>query len=108
MPNYKRRFTKDEFAKELFIHLRDMPPGHLRAHDKLEEIAKWKADHYSRALDALDAATERVRKIAASHPDPRVQREAEAAVKQINDAINAYGEASMSGNSEWNPVWNAE
>lgn len=103
MPNYKRRFTKEEFQQELFTHLKDMPPGHLHAHDKLEQIAQWKAEHYSRALEALDRAAERIRKVAHAHPDPAFQQDAENALTEINDAINAYGEASLSGNSRWEP-----
>lgn len=107
MANYKRRFTKEEFRKELFTHLRDMPPQYLHKHENLEEIAKVKAEHYSRALDALDAAMDRVRKIASTHQDAEAQKDADLALKEINDAINAYGEASMSGNSSWD-IFNSE
>ena len=108
MANFKRRFTKEEFQKELFTHLKDMPPGYLRAHDKLEQITQWKADHYSTALAALDSAAERLKKLAESHPDAAARQEAESGVKEINEAIDAYGEASLSGNSVWNPIWNSE
>lgn len=103
MAKYKRRFTKEDFQKELFTHLKDMPPGHLKAHDKLEQIAQWKAEHYARALDALDRAAERMKKVAETHPDPSARLEAENAMTEISDAVNAYGEASLSGNSRWEP-----
>lgn len=108
MPNYNRRFTKEEFQKELFTHLKDMPPGHMQAPKKLEENARQKAEHYARALDALDSVAERIKKIAASHPDETVRAEADAAVKEIDEAINAYGEASMTGNSGWGGTYNSE
>lgn len=101
MPNYKRRFTKDEFKQELVNHLRDMPPGLSRAQDRLEAHAELKAAHYEQALAALDAAMERVQRIAASHPDESARLEADAAIKEINSAIETYGEASMVQNSIW-------
>jgi len=100
MANYKRRFTKEEFQKEMFTHLRDIPPGHLKNPKKLEESAAYKAEHYAQALDALDAAVARIKKLAESAPEEN-KAEADAAVKEISDAINAYGEAAMSGNSSW-------
>lgn len=102
MANYKRRFTKDEFKNELMAHLRDAPAG-FQAKDRLERHAELKAGHYERALVALDSATERLRKIAATHPDEGARKDAEAAVSEINSAIDAYGEAAMDQNSQWEP-----
>lgn len=101
MANFKRRFTKEEFKKEMFTHLKDIPPGHLKNPKKLEESAEYKASHYSEALKALDAAAARIRKMAEASQDANAKTEADAAIKEINDAINAYGEAAMSGNSTW-------
>lgn len=108
MPNYNRRFTKDEFKKEMFTHLKDMPPGYLKAPKKLEEVAEWKAEHYERALNALDSAAARLKKIADTHQDDSARKEAESGLNEITNAINAYGEASMSGNSKWEPYQGAE
>ncbi len=101
MTNYKRRFTKDEFKQELVNHLRDMPPGLARARGRLEAHAEMKAAHYEKALAALDAAMERVQRIAASHPDEGARQEADSAIREINAAIETYGEASMAQNSSW-------
>lgn len=101
MADYKRRFTKDEFKNEMFTHLRDIPPGHLKNPKKLEESAEYKAAHYEKALEALDAAMARITKMAESSQDETASAEAELAIREINDAINAYGEAAMSGNSSW-------
>lgn len=102
MPNpYERRFTQEEFIDKLFEHLRDLPPGHMQAPAKIRANVEWKAGYYASALAALDEAAARVRNIAASHPDPQMRTEAETAVQEINTAIDAYGAASMSGNSTW-------
>lgn len=100
MANYKRRFTKDEFKKELMAHLRDAPKG-FQAKERLEKHAEVKAGHYERALQALDAATNRLRKIAETHPDDSARQEANLCVQEIEEAVNAYGEASMDQNSHW-------
>lgn len=101
MPDYKRRFSKDEFKQELLTHLMDMPADHLRNPKKLSAVAETKADHYASALAALDAAMDKVRKIAETHPDPVARQQADSAVTEINSAIDSYGEASLSQNSQW-------
>lgn len=100
MADYKRRFTKEEFKRELMAHLRDAPKG-FQAKDRLEAHAEIKAEHYERALKALDSAAERLRKIAATHPDETARVEADTGLREIEEAINAYGEASMDQNSQW-------
>lgn len=102
MANYKRRFTKEQFKQELFTHLHDMPRGHYRSKKHLEENAAMKAEHYQQALEALDSAADRLRNLAQTHSDAEAKKEADTAVSEINAAIEAYGEASMAGNSEWN------
>lgn len=101
MANYKKRFTKEEFKKELMQHMSDMPPGFLKARDKLDKHVEDKANHYIAALAALDAAADKLRSVAASHPDPSARQDADEALKKIDDAINAYGDASMSWNNGW-------
>lgn len=101
MPNYKRRFTKEEFKQELASHLRDVPPGLLKAPHRLAAHTELKAGHYEAALAALDAAVARVRQIAATHPDEQARQEADTAIREINDAIDTYGEAAMVQNSNW-------
>lgn len=99
MANFKRRFTKDEFKQELFEHLRSIPPGHLNAPKKLEAHAEKKAEHYVQALAALDRAAERLRAMAADNPG--LQADTDACIKEINDAVDTYGEVSLYGNSIW-------
>lgn len=101
MSKYKRRFTKDEFKQELLTHLHDMPKGHFQSKKHLEKNATIKAEHYDRALAALDSVADRLRKIASTHPEASARQEADSALVEINNAIDAYGEASMSGNSNW-------
>lgn len=99
MTDYKKRFTKDEFKRELVEHLRAMPPGHLQSPAKLEPNAEKKAEHYAQALAALDRAADKLRAMAASNPE--LKSDADEAIKEINDAIDTYGEVSMSGNGSW-------
>lgn len=99
MANYRRRFTRDEFKKELVAHLADAPRGLSR--QKLEEHAERKAAHYEQALHALDAVAERLKKLAETHPDETAKTDAEEALKQIDEAISAYGMAAMDQNSQW-------
>lgn len=100
MNNFKRRFSKDEFTRELAEHLRALKPADLQAPHKLEANAARKAEHYSAAIAALDRAAERIRQMAATNPE--LQQDADEAVKEINEAIDTYGEASLYGNGSWN------
>lgn len=100
MADYKRRFTRDEFKKELIEHLSDAPKG-FRAKNKLEKHAELKAGHYEQALRSLDVVAEKLRKLAESHPEAEAKADAEEALKQIDEAINAYGMAAMDQNSHW-------
>lgn len=99
MANFKRRFTKDEFKKELTEHLGAIPPGHLKAPAKLEAHAEKKAEHYAQAVAALDRAAERLRAMAAANPV--MKTDTDACIKEINDAVDTYGEASLYGNGQW-------
>lgn len=101
MPNYRRRFSKEEFKNELISHLRDIPPGLARAPKRLEAHAELKAAHYEAALKALDDAVEKLRNIAAKNTDPQTQQDAKLAIQRISEAVDTYGEASMSQNSIW-------
>lgn len=100
MSKFKRRFSKDEFSHELAEHLRALKPADLQAPKKLEANAARKAQHYSAAVAALDRAADRIRQMAAANPE--LQQEADEAVKEINSAIDTYGEASLYGNRSWN------
>ena len=101
MVDYRKRFTKAEFADELHKHLETCPPGFLQAKDKLAKHVQAKTDKYMEALAALDRAAEKMRTVAASHPDAKARLDADAAVKEIDTAISAYGEASMVFNNDW-------
>lgn len=99
MTNYRRRFTKDEFKKELMEHLGAMPPGHLQAPHKLDSNAERKAELYTQALAALDRAADRIRQMASANPE--LKPHADDAIREIDDAVDTYGEVSMSGNGSW-------
>ncbi|MDX1461153.1 MAG: hypothetical protein R3348_08870 [Xanthomonadales bacterium] len=108
MGKFAKRFTKEEFKKELTEHLSAMPKGHFRSPAKIEEHAEWKAEYYERALKALDDAKEKLANIADSHPDAGAKEDAKAAMKRIDDAVNAYGDASLNQNSEWDGPWQVD
>ena len=101
MVDYRKRFTKEEFADELQKHLEKCPPGFLQAKDKLANHVQAKSEKYMEALAALDRAAEKMRTVAATHPDAQARQDADAAVKEIDTAISAYGEASMMFNHDW-------
>lgn len=108
MGKFAKRFSKEEFKKELTEHLSAMPKGHFRSPAKLEKHAEWKAEYYQRALDALDEAKEKLERIAKSHPEQSARDEAGAAIKKIDEAVNAYGDASLNQNSDWNNPWQVD
>ena len=100
MGEFNRRFTKEEFAEELAKHLKSMPPGHLKAPKKIEEHAAKKAEYYANALNALDEAKKQLENIRENAPDKT--DDLEAAIKKIDEGINAYGDAALNENSIWN------
>lgn len=99
MKKYRKRFTKEEFKKELVDHIKSKP---AKYDDKqFEKYADKKAGHYLEALESLDQATKKIRQIAANHPDPQAKKEADFAIRQIEDSIAAYGDAVFDYNSSW-------
>lgn len=108
MGKYAKRFSKDDFKKELVEHLASMPKQYFASKKHLEEHAAKKAEYYSRALTALDEASERLKRIADTHPEPGAREDADAALKKIDEAISAYGDASLNQNNSWNEPFNVE
>jgi uncharacterized protein YyaL (SSP411 family) len=101
MAKFDRRFTRDEFVKEMVTHLKDMPPGFTQSRKNLEAIAEYKAEQYQKAIEALDMAANKLKKLNEANTDPTIKQETEAAIKSIDEAISAYGVASFGFNSQW-------
>lgn len=108
MGKYAKRFKKEDFKKELAEHLMSMPKEYFGSRKHIEEHAGKKAEYYSRALAALDEASDRLKRIAETHKDESAKKEAKLALKKIDEAINAYGDASMNQNHDWNNPFHVE
>ena len=101
MPNYRKRFTLKEFQEAYAKHLGDVPPGLLKSKKRLEAVAGIKAAYYEQALASLDEAVARIREMAVKDSNGLLQDDAEAAIKEINTAIDTFGESSLVKNSHW-------
>lgn len=108
MGKYNRRFSKEEYKQELAKHLLSMPKQYFASRKHIEEHAQKKAEYYDRALKALDEAIARVKRIAETHPEVTAREDADAALKKIDEAIGAYGDASMNQNQDWNNPFDIE
>lgn len=99
MKKFDKRFTKEEFKKELVEHLKTMPADLKPA--QLEKHAEVKAEHYARANQRLDEAVNALKSLAASTTDAGEKQKIDLAIKRVDEAIAAYGEASLAYNSQW-------
>lgn len=93
MSQYRKRFTEEEFAKELHSHLKATPKDFTD--DQLAKQAQAKARHYKKAVDELDGVSKRLKQLAEKHGDETLRKEVNFSIKRIERAIGAYGEASM-------------
>lgn len=93
MSKYRKRFSEDEFARELRDHIKSMPSDFTEK--QLEQQAKHKARHYKKAVDELDNVSRRLKKLAEKHGDDELKKEVDFSISRIERAIGAYGEASM-------------
>lgn len=100
MADFKKRFTRQEFVKELKEHLESVPTE--AAHRGLiQKNAEHKANKYTEALRLLDQVSATLAEVASKTEDPSLKKKAEASIKQVDDAINTYGETSLDFNSVW-------
>lgn len=93
MSKYRKRFSEDEFAKELYDHIKATPTDFDDS--KLEKQVKAKARHYKKAVDELDGVSKRLKKLAEKYSDDEMRKEIDFSIQRIERAIGAYGEATM-------------
>lgn len=99
MQKFNKRFSQEEFKKELVEHLKSKPLD--LTDEQLEKHAATKAEHYAQALAHIDHVSDHLKKIAANLPDEASKTELDLALKKLDEAIEAYGEASLSFNNSW-------
>lgn len=57
--------------------------------------AKKRAQNYNRGEKLMKQASATLNKVAASHPNPKMRKQAKRAVAQLKQAHDAFGSASM-------------
>ena len=62
---------------------------------KAAASAKKRAQNYNRGDKLMKQASKTLSKVAASHPNPKVRKQAKRAVTQLKQAHAAFGSASM-------------
>lgn len=96
--NYRRRFGRDEMRNELVKHFQSIPEqGRGKA---LEAAAEAKSQRYEEALKHLDNLRQRLQ--AAAEQDSSLRELADSGIREIDEAIDAYGEAALVVNHSWN------
>lgn len=105
MSKYKKRFSEKEYADELLEHIKAKPSD--LPEDRLEKHARDKAKHYAKALENLDHAVKRLKKIYETQKDPEIKKEIEFSIKTIDESIGEFGEASMVYNNEYH-TWSED
>lgn len=93
MSQYRKRFTEEEFAKELHEHIKAIPKDFTD--EQLAKQTRAKARHYKKAIDELDGVSKRLKQLAEKHGDDALRKEVDFSISRIERAIGAYGEASM-------------
>jgi len=62
---------------------------------KAAASAKKRAQNYNRGDKLIKQVSKTLSKLAASHPNPKLRKQAKRAVTQLNQAHDAFGSASM-------------
>ena len=93
MAGKKSRKSKKTFSPASF---------HKQAHNraqkrakKLAANAKKRAQNYTRGDKLMKQVSKTLDKVAASHPNPKIRKQAKRAVTQLKQAHAAFGSASM-------------
>lgn len=80
---------------------------HLQKRAKKKAIGeKRRAQHYSRGDKLLKKVSSTLKKIAAAHPNSASRKQAKLALRQLNDAHTAFGDACMCQGS--GPTFNGD
>lgn len=93
MAGKKRRKSKKSLSPASF-HKQAQRRAQKRA-KKLAKKAKERAQHYNRGDKLIAQVSKTLNKVAASHPNPGVRKQAKRAVTQLKQAHAAFGSASM-------------
>lgn len=93
MSQYRKRFTEEEFAKELHEHIKATPKDFTD--EQLAKQTRAKARHYKKAIDELDSVSKRLKQLAEKYNDDTLRKEVDFSINRIERAIGAYGEASL-------------
>lgn len=62
---------------------------------KAAASAKKRAQHYAKGDKLVKQVSKTLQSIAKSHPDPKAKKQARLALKQLDQAHNAFGSAGM-------------
>lgn len=102
MNHYRRRFSRDEFSRELRDHIASKPE--TLTDDELDTHVQNKAMHYEEAITRLDRVKHtiaRLRDEADRAQDTARKKQLDLSIKEIDEAIDAYGVASLDQNANW-------
>lgn len=102
MNQFRRRFSRDEFIKELREHIASKPE--TLSEDELNTHVHRKALHYEEAINRLDKVKDTIKKLrdeADRARDMARKNQLDLSIKEIDEAIDAYGVASLDQNANW-------
>lgn len=60
--------------------------------------AKKRAQHYSKGDKLIKQVSKTLKKVAANHPHPQAKKQVKLALKQLNQAHAAFGDAGLCAN----------
>lgn len=102
MSQFRRRFKRDDFARELRDHLATKPETFTD--EQLDAHVHRKAEHYEEAINRLDkvrSTLTQLRDEADRARDTGKKEKLDLSIGEIDEAIDAYGVASLYQNAHW-------
>lgn len=88
----KKGLTPAEYRKRTKKYLSTRQP--LKG-KKAAKTVKARSQHYARGAGLISEVSRTLKKLAAKHPDPKARKQADMAIKKLNDAQASFGVAGM-------------
>lgn len=95
----KKPLSPSKFRSATVKHLKKRPKE-MKA-KAVSAMAKGRTKHYSRGATLIKQVSDTLKKVAATHPNPKAKKQAKLALGKLNEAQSAFGSASLCQGDIW-------
>jgi hypothetical protein len=95
----KKPLTPAQFRKTAERRLKKQP--RLMKGKAAKSLATARSKHYGKGSILVKQVSDTLKKLAASHPNPKAKKQAKLALTKLNEAQSAFGSASLCQGEVW-------